>query len=185
VKSDWVDRIKFDWVFNVEQNNLLTSSPSYATVGNKPVVCVWGTGFADRPGTAAETIDLINFLKSRGCYVIGGLPTYWRTENNDSKPAYLAAYETYDMISPWSVGRFNDNVGADDFQTNLIIPDKSHCDAQGIDYMPVVWPGGAWSQWHPDAGPPNESPRNAGEFMWKQSRNVQEAGISQVYFCHV
>jgi hypothetical protein len=48
--------------------------------------------------------------------------------------------------------------------------------------MPVVWPGGAWSQWHPNAGPPNESPRNAGEFMWKQARNVREAGISQVYF---
>ncbi len=181
-EADWVDRIQFDWVYNVEQNNLLTSSPSYATVGNKPVVCLWGTGFGDRPGTAAETIDLINFLKSRGCYVIGGLPTYWRTETNDSKPAYLAAYEAYDMISPWTIGRFHSNAEADDFLANLIIPDKSYCDAQGIDYMPVIWPGGAWSQWHPEAGPPNESPRNAGEFMWEQARNVQEAGISQVYF---
>ena len=62
-EPDWVDRVKFDWVYNVEQNNKLTSSPSYATVDNKPVVCIWGTGFVDRPGTAAETIELINFLR--------------------------------------------------------------------------------------------------------------------------
>jgi hypothetical protein len=181
-EADWVDRIKFDWVYNVEQNNLLTASPSYATVGGKPVVCLWGTGFGDRPGTAAETVDLINFFKRRGCYVIGGLPTYWRTENNDSKPDFLAAYESYDMISPWTIGRFHNNAAADDFLANLIIPDKAHCDALGIGYLPVIWPGGAWSQWHPEAGPPNESPRNAGDFMWEQARNVQEAGISQAYF---
>ncbi|MFL5731477.1 MAG: glycoside hydrolase family 71/99-like protein, partial [Cytophagaceae bacterium] len=162
--NTWDDIIRFDWVYNIEQAYALTSSPAYATVNNKPVVELWGTGFTgNHPGTEQETIDLINFLKSRGCYVIGGVPTYWRTQNNDSKPSFLNAYKTYDMISPWSVGRFGDVPGATNFKNNLIIPDKTYCDQNNIAYLPVIFPGFSWSQWNnSSANPPNAIPRKAG-----------------------
>ena len=191
MEATWDDVIKFDWVYNVEQNNQLTSSPAYAKVGNKPVVQVWGCGFTDskHPGTAAETIALIDFLKSRGCYVIGGTPTYWRTNNRDAKgpsqplPADQESFENvyvkYDMISPWMPGRFKDNAGADN-QLSTMIADKSYCDARNIKYLPVIFPGFGWSQWN--SGPPNSAPRNAGEFMWRQAKNIKSLGVNSMYF---
>ena len=179
--STWTDIIKFDWVYNIEQNYKLTSSPAYARVGNKPVVEVWGTGFTgNHPGTAQETIDLINFLKSRGCYVIGGVPTNWRTCTSDSKPGFDAAYKTYDMISPWTVGRFSDINGINSFKTNYLIPDKTYADKNGLDYLPVIFPGSSWSQWN--SGLPNMIPRLAGQFSWQQALNIKSIGVNSMYF---
>jgi len=185
--ATWADIIKFDWVYNVEQAFELTKSPAYAKVGNKPVVQVWGTGFTgNHPGTEQETIDLINFLKARGCYVIGGVPTWWRTQTGDSKPNFINAYNAYDMISPWSVGRFGDNNGANSLYNSPMQGDKTYCDARNIKYMPVLFPGFAWSQWNGSAtgtsGNVNEAPRNAGEFMWHQAKNIKNLGVSQMYF---
>ncbi|HKJ78315.1 MAG TPA: hypothetical protein VKA10_02220, partial [Prolixibacteraceae bacterium] len=117
-ENAWVESIKFDWVYNIEQTNNLTSSPAYATVDGKPVVQVWGPGFTSRVGNAAGTIELINFLKSRGCYVIGGVPTHWRKEERDSKPNFMDAYKTYDMVSPWTPGRYRGINEVDNFRRN-------------------------------------------------------------------
>ena len=180
LENSWADIIKFDWVYNIEQNYQLTQSPLYAKVGDKPVVQIWGTGFTDNhPGTEAETIDLINFLKSRGCYVIGGVPTYWRDQTNDSKPNFINAYNAYDMLSPWMVGRFQNNSGANGFISRMK-DDKSYCAARNIDYMPVIYPGFAWSQWN--NGDVNFAPRNAGDFMWNQAVNIKNLGVSNMYF---
>ena len=189
----WDDSIIFDWVYNVEQNDL-TKSDSYAKVGNKPIVQLWGPGFAggNHPGNAAETIALIQFLKSRGCYVIGGTPTRWRTGTRDSKgtaqtstiPAdkenYLPVYESYDMISPWMPGRIRTNADSDTILNSVMLPDKTFCDAKNIGYMPVLFPGFAWSQWND--GIVNHTPRNAGSFMWRQATNIKSLGVTSMYF---
>jgi hypothetical protein len=49
---------------------------------------------------------VIDFFKSCGLTVVGGVPTYWRTLINDaqSDPAWAAVYRSFDIISPWSVG---------------------------------------------------------------------------------
>jgi len=193
MEETWDETIKMDWVYNVEQNNL-TTSPAYAKVGNMPVVQVWGIGFkgGKNPGTAAETIALINFFKARGCYVIGGTPRGWRTGTSDSKgvtqPAtvpgdnenFLPVYESLNMISPWMPGRIRDNASADNLFTSTMSPDKTYCDARGIQYMPVNFPGFAWSQWKD--GDVNWAPRNAGEFMWKQATNIKKLGVKNMYF---
>ena len=179
--ATWDDIIKFDWVYNIEQSYALTSSPAYATVNNKPVVQLWGTGFTgNHPGTAQETIDLIHFLQARGCYVIGGVPTYWLSGTEDSKPDFIDAYKEFDMISPWSVGRFGDVAGAANFKNNLLIPDKVFTDQNNIAYMPVLFPGFSWSQWN--NGLPNSIPRKAGDFSWNQALNIKSIGVSNMYF---
>ncbi len=179
-ENAWVESIKYDWVFNIEQSYALTSSPAYATVNNKPVVQIWGPGFTSRVGNSAKTIELIQFLKSRGCYVIGGVPTNWRTESGDSKPGFMNAYKTYDMVSPWTPGRYKNISGSDSFKNSYIVPDKIFCDANGLDYLPVLFPGFAWSTWN--TGSPNAFPRLAGEFLWRQAYNIKSAGINQMYF---
>ncbi|MBE0673644.1 MAG: hypothetical protein IH591_03195 [Bacteroidales bacterium] len=179
-ENAWAESIKFDWVFNIEQAYALTSSPSYATVNNKPVVQVWGPGFTSRVGNSAKTIELIEFLQSRGCYVIGGVPTNWRTESGDSKPGFLGAYKSYDMVSPWTPGRYKTLSGCDSHRTSYIVPDKAFCDANGLDYLPVLFPGFSWSTWN--TGTPNSTPRLAGEFLWRQAYNIRLSGINQMYF---
>lgn len=179
-ENAWAESIKYDWVFNIEQSYGLTSSPAYATVNNKPVVEIWGPGFTSRVGNAAKTIELIEFLKSRGCYVIGGVPTNWRTGTGDSKPGFIEAYKTYDMVSPWTPGRYRTISGCDSHRVNYLEPDKAFCSANGIDYLPVLFPGFSWSTWN--TGAPNSIPRLAGEFLWRQAYNIRLSGINQMYF---
>ena len=51
----------------------------------QPLVAVWGIGFNDkRDYTLAECRTLIEFLKSDGCAVMLGIPTYWREQKNDA-----------------------------------------------------------------------------------------------------
>ncbi|MGB8450924.1 MAG: hypothetical protein WCD89_01190 [Anaerocolumna sp.] len=66
-----------------------------------------------RPGDASQCASVINRFKNQDCYVIGGVPTYWRTGINDSRPGFIDVYKSLDMISPWLVGRFgslNDDI---------------------------------------------------------------------------
>jgi len=179
-ENAWVESIKYDWVFNIEQSYALTSSPAYATVNNKPVVQIWGPGFTSRVGNAAKTIELIKFLQSRGCYVIGGVPTNWRTESGDSKPGFLEAFKTYNMVSPWTPGRYRTISGCDSHKTSYLVPDIAFCDANNLDYLPVLFPGFSWSTWN--IGAPNSIPRLAGEFLWRQAYNIKSTGINQMYF---
>ena len=190
LESTWADLIRFDWVYNIEQNYSLTQSPAYATVNGKPVVQVWGTGFTDNhPGTAAETIALIEWLKSRGCYVIGGVPTYWRENRNDAKgpsqpdPAnresFEEVYKHYDMLSPWLVGRFS-NLQEAQYFFSLQRQDKHYCDSLHIGYMPTLFPGFGWATWN--TGVPNQAPRQAGSFLWEQAKNIRQTGCTNMYF---
>ena len=190
LENSWADIIRFDWVYNIEQNYRLTESPAYATVNGKPVVQVWGTGFTDNhPGTANETIALIEFLRSRGCYVIGGVPTYWRENRNDAKgpsqpdPANQESFEQvylhYDMVSPWMVGRFSNDQEYQYFR-QLLTQDVTYCQSKNIDYMPVVFAGFGWATWNP--GQLNQAPRRAGEFLWRQANTARQAGLKNLYF---
>lgn len=176
--SNWLNAVKHDWTTNVVNNMHLTSSGAYAKQNGKLVVCIWGIGFTDRPGTAAEHQNLINWFKAQNVYVIGGVPTYWRTGNNDSKPDFMSVYESLDMLSPWFVGRFG-NADVDNYSTNQYGPDLAYTQQRNIAYQPVIWPGFAWSNLA--GGPTNQIPRQHGDFMWQQAYRLKQLGISTGY----
>jgi hypothetical protein len=171
--------LESDWTNTIVNTLKLTSSSAYAMQNGKPVVCLWGVGFTDRPGDATQCLNMINWFKNQGCYVIGGVPTYWRTCNNDSKPGFDNVYKAFNMIQPWHVGRFNSIASADTFKTNMLQPDLAYCQQNGLDYQPVMFPGFAWSNWN--GGPRNEIPRLHGDFMWRQAFNIKSLGISNGY----
>jgi len=179
--SNWANAVKHDWTTNIVGGMQLTSSSAYARQDGKIVVCIWGIGFTDRPGTASEHANLIAWFKDRGVYVIGGVPTYWRTGNNDSKTGFMSVYESLDMLSPWFVGRFGRNglADADHFMNNQWGPDFQYTQQRGIAYQPVLWPGSAWSNM--TGGPRNENPRLHGDFMWRQAYNMKSLGIDTGY----
>jgi hypothetical protein len=169
-----------DWTY-LSGTMGLTNSTRYLRHHGKPVVAIWGLGFTDRPGTPADAQAVINWFKAAGCMVMGGVPTNWRTLAGDSKndPAWAAVYRSFDIISPWSVGRYNSNGGADSFRQNYIVPDLAEARLQGRDYLPVIWPGFSWHNLN--AGALNQIPRSGGRFWWRQLYNAQSAGCTMIY----
>ncbi len=168
--DDFQTELKEDWTNVVGVN---TSSPMYAEQNGKPVVSLWGFGVPGRPGDPAAVLDVINWFKEQGCYVIIGTDQGWR-----GNAAFLSAFAEADMISPWTVGYFGDFTGADNYADKMEA-DKAYCDALGQDYLPVAFPGFAWSNWKD--GPRNEKPRMHGDFLWRQFANIRDKGITQVY----
>ncbi|MEI3802463.1 MULTISPECIES: lectin [unclassified Chitinophaga] len=170
--SGWTNmqsEIKTDWTTKM---SAYTSSSAYAKQNGKPVVCIWGFGFNDsnHPWSAAVCLDVINWFKNQGCYVIGGVPTHWRTETSDSRPGFLATYSALNMISPWMVGRIGNVADADNFYTNVNTPDQAYCNNNGIDYQPCVLPGDL-----------QEHQRAHGDFMWRQFYNMVRVGAQGIY----
>jgi hypothetical protein len=161
---------------HVETFNL-SSSPYYAHQNGKPVICIWGFGLTSRPDLPNASLRLVQWLKGKGYYVIGGVPTNWRTGTSDSWADYIAVYNAFDMISPWTVGR--GSVVNNTYQSIYLQPDYAYCQAHGIEYQPVIFAGFAWSNWN--GGSRNQIPRNKGELMWQQLYNIKNSGIKNMY----
>jgi hypothetical protein len=161
----------------------ITDSPRYIRHNGKPVVTIWGFGFDTRVNAPDEAVAAINFFKAAGCTVMGGVPTYWRTLGSDSQTnaAWAAAYRSFDILSPWSVTRFNSLSGADSFKSNLIIPDLADCAFHGVGYMPVLFPGFSWYNLKDGTYALNQIPRLGGNFYWRQAYNAVSAGCTMLY----
>ena len=170
--SGWANmrpEIKTDWTAKM---SAMTSSPAYARQNGKPVVCIWGFGFNDvnHPWGSGECLDVVNWFKGRGCYVIGGVPTHWRSGNEDSRPGFLGVYHAFNMLSPWMVGRIGNASQSDNFYNTVNLPDQADCNANGIDYQPCVLPGDT-----------QERQRAHGDFMWRQFYNMTRLGVQGIY----
>jgi hypothetical protein len=177
-----VSNITNDWLYLVNVMHI-TNSPRYLSHKGKPVVSIWGFGFNDGGHLASpqQAQTVINWFKSQGVIVKGGVPTYWRTLSNDSytNAAWTPVYLSFDVISPWAVGRFGNNAGADNYTANITIPDLAVCKTNGNDYMPVVFPGFSW--FNENGGPLNQIPRNGGSFYWRQVYDAVHAGCNMIY----
>jgi hypothetical protein len=177
--ADEYDYLKSDWNNTLIGGLDITASAAYAHQNGKPVIALWGLGFTHLDGNAAQALDLIEWFQSNGYYVIGGVPTYWRTGVGDSKPDFEEVYKAFDMLSPWTVGRYVNEAQADEYKDNELLPDRDFCGDNGIDYQPVLFPGTAWSNWN--GGPPNQTPRNKGSFFWRQAHNIRQLNIPGAY----
>lgn len=176
--SNWEQQIENDWKFLVD-SGIVTSS-RYLHHRGKPLVVVWGTGFSDRPATTAQTQTMINFFHNNPvakyqASVMGGVPTNWRTQGG----GWPAVYYQYDVIQPWTVGRFSNDSGADSYYNGTANPDLADAKAHGVDFMPVVFPGFSWHNLN--GGPVNQIPRNGGDFYWRQIYDAVKAGNTMIY----
>ncbi|WP_084316043.1 carbohydrate-binding protein [Actinospica robiniae] len=158
-----------DWTNVMSQ---YASSSAYAHQNGKPVVGIWGFGFNDtnHPWSAADCLSVVQWFQSQGCYVMGGVPTYWRTGVSDSRAGYSSVYSAFNMISPWMVGRIGTKADSDSFYTNVNVGDQAYCNSNGIDYQPCVLPGDL-----------SASQRVHGDFMWEQFYNMVRVGAQGIY----
>ena len=164
--------LKADWTTHIINELHLTSSPAYAMQNGKPVVSIWGLGYTGHPGTPATTLDIINFFKGQGLYVIGGLGNDWRTADGTrwSQAGFGAAFDALDAISPWMVGVIGDNAGSDSNRTTYNEGDVAYLHAHGKHYQPCVLPGDL-----------QEKQRHHGDFMWHQLYNMIQIGSDGLY----
>ena len=187
-----ISDIRSDWQ-HLTRDLTITSSPAYLRVHGKPVLELWGFGFADRPGSPADVAQLIGDLKAgrsdlEAAALIGGVPTNWRTLGGDSQEEaqWANIYRSYDVISPWSVGRFGDDRGADVFLRDHVIPDLAETRRLGLGYLPVIFPGFSWSNLQSRRGQQkiavlNEIPRRCGNLLWHQISNLLGSGVNMLY----
>jgi hypothetical protein len=187
-----VAAIRQDWQ-RVTATLKITDSPAYLHDGGKPVLQLWGFGFIDHPGEPAEVAALIADLKSgsgglAAATVVGGVPSQWRTLTGDSKTAaaWAAVYRSFEVISPWSVGRFGDEASADAFIKNVVEPDLVETRRLGLRYLPVIFPGFSWrnlmiNRGQAEQGALNVIPRRCGNFMWRQVWNLLNTRTDMMY----
>ena len=161
--------IKTDWTGKMSAH---TASAAYARQNGKPVVCIWGFGFndANHPWDAATCLDVVNWFKGQGCYVIGGVPREWRTGTGGSRSGYLGVYHAFNMLSPWMVGAIGNVTDSDNAYNTYTVPDQADCTANGVDYQPCVLPGDV-----------SANQRAHGDFMWRQFYNMVRAGVQGIY----
>ena len=161
--------IKTDWTSKMSAH---TASSAYARQNGKPVVCIWGFGFndANHPWDAPTCLDVVNWFKSQGVYLIGGVPREWRTGTGGSRSGYGNVYHGFNMLSPWMVGAIGTAADSDNAYTIYTVPDQADCNANGIDYQPCVLPGDV-----------SANQRAHGDFMWRQFYNMVRAGVQGIY----
>jgi hypothetical protein len=181
-----VTALKRDWIHIVDELRL-TDSPRYLRHRGRPVLAIWGFGFVDRSATPEQAAELIDFFKNSPderyrVTLVGGVPARWRTLTRDSQPDPLWArvYRSFDVLSPWTVGRFRDSDGIDRFYADEVTADRQETQRLGIEYLPVVFPGFSWHNMNPTA-PFNRIPRRGGRFYWRQVERALSTGNTMLY----
>jgi hypothetical protein len=180
---NWKKDLMNDWMFLVDSLNI-TKGKSYLHHNGKPLLSIWGLGFDHTTPFAfvAQADSLLDWFHKNApakyqATIMGGINDTWMTHGDDWK----AVYNKMDVISPWSVGRYNNWAAADRFAKTKIVPDKAYCDAHNVAYMPVIFPGFSWYNLRHGKSPFNQIPRLYGSFYWRQSFNAIKAGVNMIY----
>ena len=110
-----------------------------------------------------------------------GVPTQWRDGGRDATtdPLFHEILEMADVVSPWTVGRYRDEVTVVSHSEKYWQPDESWCEERSLDYFPVVFPGFSW--YHLKGGELGQIPRRKGAFLWSQIAEAKRSGSDMIY----
>lgn len=190
--NDMMERLKGDWMYLVDVVGV-TNSSNYILQNGLPALHIFGIGLSH---VAIDDVNgmqrLINWLRSPSSgkyrvWVLGGLPSKWRTQGNDSRSGYgwKKIFHSMDGIAPWHVARFSDTSEFDEYYEETIAVDATYCKQQGIMYMPTMWPGFSWLNLKKDEKKGisiNSIPRDGGKFMWRMAyKYAANPNISSIW----
>ena len=163
----------------------LTKSPSYFHHSGKPVVGLWGAGINDRAITPDQIGALIKYFHDpqHAATIVGGVPMYWRTLGRDSKkdPAWARIYRSYDVISPWSVGRLHNPGELAEYLRTGLTEDIHEAKKVGKDYLPVLYPGMSFHNAQRGKVALNDIPRDCGLFYQQYGDGLINSGARMLY----
>ncbi|HUR45050.1 MAG TPA: glycoside hydrolase family 71/99-like protein, partial [Candidatus Saccharimonadales bacterium] len=186
------DSLMADWKYLQGKFQLTdaTVNPAYMRHKGKPLVALWGLGFSDRPPMLDEWEKLLRFFKEEaspgGCSVMVGVPTFWRTLKRDaiSDPQLHKLIALADVVSPWTVGRFDSPKKVQEYADKTMSDDVAWCREHKLDFLPVAFPGFSWHNLMASRGQTaklNAIPRLGGRFLWSQFATYHKAGAQAFY----
>jgi hypothetical protein len=150
--------------FNKLAANGVFNSPAYQYHNDRPVLVVWGFGFTDRAGDTAKALDFVRWLRGRPTTPMGGVPFHWRTGDGDCLPGWAEVFQAFEILSPWSVARWNSPANYDPLFSGTVLADLAQI-AGKQDYAPVIWPGFSWANLKKNSALFNHIPRLCGQHM--------------------
>lgn len=112
--------------------------------------------------------------------MIGGVPYWWRLQQEDCQPGFMPAFRALNMLQPMSLGRLTRIADANAY-TLVKFNDFNDSNRVGQGYLPIIHPG-----FH------NVS-RQHGDFFWNQFLVLRLVGIKLLlifitfiilHFCH-
>ncbi len=178
--GDKVAEIKADWMHLVDDLGILDSD-RYLNHEGRPLVALWGYTFYN-DATVEQLDSLITWFhqdappKYRASIKLGLNDDWFTLDQN-----WLDAFGKVEVISPWSVGRFNDSASYNHYQINQLQSGTAWCDSQNILFVPVLFPGFSWYNLM-DGAPQNEIPRDGGNFFWMQAQGALNHNMESMYF---
>ena len=178
----FVDDVINDWKHLVDDVKI-TESPNYLHHNGLPVLSLWGvhvgnSGSLLTPEKWGELLDWFTTGAEEKYRVTlkAGVGNGWKNDTQE----WQAVYDKFEFLSPWSVGRYHDNSGADNFRNEYFQADLDETASRGMEYIPVVFPGFSWANLY-EGKELNHIPRNGGDFLWHQMYNAIDAGCNMVY----
>jgi hypothetical protein len=178
--------LRDDWAYLVDVLKI-TAHPNYQRHNGKPVLSVWGMGLAEPnhpPEDPASARDIIEWFQSKApakyrVTYMGGTPSRWRTLTADTRQEaeWADVFKMMDVVQPWTVGRYRDLETVDKWKDQMLTPDLALAARNHQIYVPGLFPGFSWHNLKP-ASPPNQIPRNRGEFLWRQAYNAKMASAT-------
>jgi len=185
--ENWAEAMENDWA-RLEASGIVRS-PAYLWHRGHPVLAIAGYGGEENrpptPVTGAQAMARLREISQPygGVTLFGTLPGPWQSRD----AAWTATYRKFDVVSPWTVGRFVNLAGADHYRKEIMEPDLAAARSAGIDYMPVIYPGFTWfnimtlrHNIRPETAS-NQIPRDCGKFYWHQVENAVGAGATMLY----
>lgn len=164
--------------------------PTYLHHNGKPMIALWGIGLQGKGSTPAQFKTMMDNLqdldgaKQKFSYLLGS-SYQWRTGGGDAYPDtkdLVEVLKTADIISPWSVGRYNSIAGFLDRVEKFLKTDILWCRTNNVGYAPVVFPGFSWRNLkNLTVDKYDEIPRLKGDFLWRQIAEAKKAGAKMIY----
>ncbi|WP_435016923.1 glycoside hydrolase family 71/99-like protein [Tundrisphaera sp. TA3] len=173
-----VDRLTGDWKALTEELKV-TGDDRYLQHEGKPVVFVWGF-FPDRfeAGIAHQILDLFRADGPSPAFVIGGCPWDWRRAKD---PEWARAFRRFGAISPWNVGNVSIEAGIKHAATRTWKDDQAEATRTGMAFLPVIYPGFAWTHLKGEAAAGQTIPRRDGAFFREQFDAAFDLGVDMAY----
>jgi hypothetical protein len=177
-KDEVFDRLAADWKRLVDEAKV-TQDPRYLHHNGRPLLFVWGF-YSDRfgPDLAHRLIDFLKGDTKYGVTLVGGCEWGWRSEKD---PGWARAFRRFDIISPWNVGNFTEEDSRKQASTDYWREDLQEAKKASMGYLPVIYPGFAWSNLKGEAAGKDRLPRLGGEFFWRQFCTAADLGIEMAY----
>lgn len=177
-KDRLFEQITSDWKRLVDEKRV-TEDDRYLRHNGKPVLIVWGF-FSDRfsPELAHQLIDFFKSDSRYGVTLVGGCQWYWR---NEKDAEWSRAFRRFDVISPWNVGNYGIVNGQRHAATDYWKEDLDEAQKCGMEYLPVLYPGFAWTNLQGPQAAKNTLPRLGGEFFWRQFTAAADIKIQMAY----